>query len=142
MDAIKVLFVCEHNSARSQMSEELLRKIGGHRFEAESAGLEPGTINPLVVEVMKEEGVDLTGKHTTDVFDLYKASKLYEYVITVCDPEVSEKCPLFPGIVQRLNWPFPDPSRFAGDRESKLAQVRSLKDEIKKKIREFVKNVT
>jgi len=142
MGKTKVLFVCEHNSARSQISEELLRKMAGELFEVQSAGLEPGMINPFVVEVMKEEGVDLTGKQTRDVFELYKAGKLYEYVVTVCDPEVDDKCPVFPGIVKRCNWPFPDPSRFEGTEESKLAQVRDLKEQIKKKIEDFIQTVS
>jgi arsenate reductase (thioredoxin) len=142
MEKSKVLFICEHNSARSQMSEELLRKMAGDRFEVESAGLAPGEINPLVIEVMKEEDVDLNAKTTQDVFDLFKSGNLYEYVVTVCDPTVSDRCPIFPGIVKRLNWPFPDPSKFEGPDESKLSKVRDLKEEIKKKIMEFVQTET
>lgn len=88
----KVLFICVHNSARSQMAEEYLRKLASDRFEVESAGLEPGTINPLVVEVLKEEGIDITGKKTNSVFEFYKEGRRYHYVITVCSKEASERC--------------------------------------------------
>ena len=85
----KVLFVCIHNSARSQMAEAFLRKHGGDVFETESAGLEPGTLNPNVVAVMKEIGIDLTGKPTQSVFDLFRKGKKYDAVITVCDKEAA-----------------------------------------------------
>jgi len=93
----KVLFICVHNSARSQMAEAYLRKYGGKRFVAESAGLEPGVINPLVVEVMKEEGIDLSDKGTNSVYDYYREGRGYDYVITVCSKVAAERCPIFPG---------------------------------------------
>jgi arsenate reductase len=137
----KVLFICVHNSARSQMAEEYLRKIAGDRFEVESAGIEPGTINPLVVEVLKEEGVDISRKKTNSVFEFYKDGRSYHYVITVCSREASERCPMFPGVgpIQRLHWPFSDPSRLTGTHEEKLEKVRDIRDQIKKKILEFEK---
>ena len=110
----RVLFICVHNSGRSQIAEEYLRKMCGGRFEVESAGLEPRAINPLVIEVMKEEGIDLAGKNPQSVFDLFQQGKFYKYVITVCEAEVEKKCPIFPGITKRLNWPFPDPSNVEG----------------------------
>src|SRR6266496_1921852 len=85
MARIKVLFVCVHNSARSQMAEAYLNHFGEGRFEAESAGLEPGTLNPLVVHVMREDGIDISRNETKGVFDMIKQGKLFEYVITVCD---------------------------------------------------------
>src|SRR6185295_15139320 len=105
----KVLFVCIHNSARSQMAEAFLRKHGGDLFESESAGLEPGKLNPNVVTVMKETGIDLTGKPTQAVFDLFHQGKTYDFVITVCDKEAAEQCPIFPGNVKRIAWSFKDP---------------------------------
>jgi arsenate reductase len=137
----KVLFICVHNSARSQMAEEYLRKLASDRFEVESAGLEPGTINPLVVEVLKEEGIDITGKKTNSVFEFYKEGRRYHYVITVCSKEASERCPIFPGIgpIQRLHWPFDDPSQVTGTREEKLNEVRAIRDQIKDKILGFVR---
>ena len=116
----KVLFVCIHNSARSQMAEELLRKLAGDRFEVESAGIEPGKLNPVVIEVLKEVGIDITGKKTQAVMDLLKQSKLYSYVITVCDETSAERCPIFPGPAKRLYWGFIDPSKFEGTWEEKL----------------------
>jgi arsenate reductase (thioredoxin) len=138
MDKKKVLFVCVHNSARSQMAEEYLRQTAGGEYECESAGLEPGTINPLVVEVLKEEGIDISGKQTKSVFDLFKAGKKYQYVITVCSRDAEEKCPIFPGVTQRFNWPFDDPSKVEGSREEKLEKVRAIRDQIKEKVNGFI----
>ena len=133
----KVLFVCIHNSARSQMAEELLRKLAGDRFEVESAGIEPGKLNPIVVEALKEEGIDITGKETKAVFDLFKKGNLYHYVITVCDETSAERCPVFPGIAQRVHWSFTDPSQFKGSDQEKLVKVREVKKEIKMLVDEF-----
>lgn len=130
----KVLFVCIHNSARSQMAEELLRKLAGDRFEVESAGIEPGKLNPVVIEVLKESGIDITGKKTQAVMDLLKQSKLYRYVITVCDETSAERCPIFPGVAQRLHWGFTDPSKFEGTWEEKVVKTRAVREEIKQKI--------
>jgi len=91
-----------------------LRKLGGDRFETQSAGIEPGVLNPLVVEVLREEGIDITGKPTHAVFNLYKEGKHYDYVITVCEESSAERCPIFPGVNQRIHWSFPDPSRVTG----------------------------
>jgi len=93
-----VLFICIHNSARSQMAEAWLNEICGHHFAAESAGLERGTLNPLVVEAMEEVGIDISQKKTQAVFDVFKAGKLFSYVITVCDETSAERCPIFPGV--------------------------------------------
>ena len=141
MEKDKVLFVCVHNSARSQMAEEYLRKLGGDQFEVESAGLEPGELNPLVVKVLQEEGIDISNKSTQSVFDLYKAGNNYKYVITVCSREAEEKCPIFPGVAERYNWPFPDPSALTGTDEEKLPKVREIRDLIKDKVNEFIEIV-
>ncbi len=134
----KVLFVCIHNSARSQMAEELLRKLAGDRFEVESAGVEPGKLNPIVIEVLKEEGIDITGKQTKGVFDLYKNGNRYNYVITVCDEASAERCPIFPGINERLYWGFTDPSKFEGTMAEKMAKTRAVREEIKQKIKSWL----
>jgi arsenate reductase len=134
----KVLFVCIHNSARSQMAEAWLNHLYGDRFEAASAGLEPGTLNPYAVRVMAEEGIDIAGAPTKSVFDLYKAGKLYHAVVTVCDAEAAERCPIFPGASERIHWSFPDPAQAAGSEEEKLAQVRAVRDLIRGKIAEWV----
>ncbi|MBF0531937.1 MAG: arsenate reductase ArsC [Candidatus Omnitrophica bacterium] len=136
----KVLFVCIHNSARSQMAEELLRKLAGDRFEVESAGIEPGKLNPAVVEVLKEEGIDISGKKTQAVMDLLKQSKLYSCVITVCDETSAESCPVFPGVTKRLHWDFTDPSKFEGSWEDKLAKTRAVREQIRQKIEDWLNN--
>lgn len=120
------------------MAEALLNRVAGDEYEAVSAGLEPGELNPLVVEVLKEIGIDISRKKTLDVFEVYKTGQLFPYVITVCDETTAERCPIFPGVTNRLHWSFPDPSGFTGTEEEKLAQTRSVRDEIEKKIREFV----
>jgi arsenate reductase len=140
MSKERVLFVCIHNSGRSQIAEALLRRLGGGRFEAESAGFEPGALNPIVVASLKEIGIDISGAKTKSVFDLFKQGRKYHYVVTVCDESSSERCPLFPGLVrERIHWSFKDPAGFAGSAEEKLAQTRAVRDEIKAKIEEFMK---
>ncbi len=139
MDKQKVLFVCIHNSARSQMAEELLRKTAGGRFEVESAGLDPGKLNPVVVEVLKEIGIDISGKKTQAVRDLLEQGRRYSWVITVCDEASAERCPVFPGASRRLHWSFPDPSKFEGTWEERLAKTRSVRDQIERKIKDWLK---
>ena len=132
-----VLFVCIHNSARSQMAEAFLKKYGGDHFLVESAGLEPGRINPNVVRVMQEAGIDLSQKGTQAVFDLFRKGRRYNAVITVCDEASAEQCPIFPGRVKRLGWSFKDPSSFTGSPEEILQQTREVRDDIERKIKEF-----
>ncbi|UCG00228.1 MAG: arsenate reductase ArsC [Spirochaetaceae bacterium] len=120
------------------MAEAYLSTYGAKRFVVESAGLEPGTINSLVVEVMKEEGIDLSGKPTNSVMDFYNEGRSYDYVITVCSRDAAERCPIFPGSGKRLHWPFDDPSKVKGSREQKLAEVRRIRDEIRDKITSFM----
>ena len=137
----KVLFVCTHNSARSQMAEAYLRKLGGGEFQVESAGLEPGKLNPFVVRALLEEGIDISGKQTNDVFDFFKHGRMYNYVITVCSKEAAERCPIFPGRATRLQWSFPDPSTFSGTDEEIMNQVRRVRDAIRGEINAFVAGV-
>ena len=129
-----VLFVCVHNSARSQMAEAFLNQVCGEYFEASSAGLEPGRLNPVVVEAMREVGIDISANQTKAVFDVFKSGKMFAYVITVCDEASAERCPIFPGVTTRLHWSFPDPSSFRGSAEEKLLFTRKVRDEIKVKI--------
>ena len=129
-----VLFVCIHNSARSQMAEAFLNRICGDKFEAYSAGLEPGKLNPVVVEAMNEIGIDISGNTTKSVFDMFKSGKLFAYVITVCDEASAERCPIFPGVTQRLHWSFPDPSAFRGSPAEVLQKTREVRDSIKERI--------
>jgi len=137
MEKQNVLFICVHNSARSQMAEAWLNRIGGDAFAAESAGLEPGTINPLVVEVMKEVGIDLSEKKTQAVFDVWKSGKLFQYVIAVCAESEEKGCPIFPGVTTRLSWPFPDPSQVEGSNEERLQLVRNIRDDIRIKVEQW-----
>ena len=134
----KVLFICVHNSARSQMAEAFLRKYGGDRFEVESAGLEPGTLNPIVVEAMKEVGIDISENKTKSVFDMFKEGKVFQYVITVCDESQSERCPIFPSTLERIHWGFADPSSFQGTHEEKLDKTRQVRDQIEAKVKEWL----
>ena len=138
---IKVLFICVHNAARSQMAEELLRKYGGDLFEVQSAGFEPSTVNPLVVQVMKEEGIDLTAKQTQSVYQLLKANQFFGYVITVCDRAREADCPVFPGVPERRHWDLKNPEDFTGTDEEKLDKVRALKEQIKTRVLEFIDEV-
>jgi arsenate reductase len=140
MGKIRVLFLCVHNSARSQMAEAFLKQIGSDTFIVESAGLEPGILNPIVVEVMEEIGIDISGNLTRSVFDLFKQSKIFNFVITVCDAANAEKCPVFPGVTQRIGWSFKDPSSFPGTHEEKLARTRVVRDEIRLEVEKFVKD--
>jgi arsenate reductase len=135
----KVLFVCIHNSARSQMAEAFLNKYGNGQYAAESAGLEPGKMNPNVVKVMQEAGIDLSQKGTQGVFDLFRKGTHYNAVITVCDGASAEQCPLFPGRVKRVAWSFEDPSLLKGTQDEILQHTRRVRDEIDQAIQNFIK---
>jgi arsenate reductase len=134
----RILFVCIHNSARSQMAEAFVNHLGGDQFEAESAGIEPGELNPVVVEAMQENGIDLSTRATKSVESMIARGPHFDYVVTVCDATSAERCPVFPGDVTRLHWPFPDPSSFPGTGEEKLARTRVVRDEIKRKIEDWL----
>lgn len=141
MEKTKVLFVCVHNSARSQMAEAFLKTMGGNDFEVESAGFEPSEINPIVIDVMREVGIDISQKTTKSVFELYKMGRLYNYVITVCDAANAQRCPLFPGFSKRLSWSFNDPSEFTGSYEKRLAKTRVVRDQIERQVKDFIRDV-
>ena len=128
---ISVLFICQHNSGRSQIAEAYLKKFAGEHLEVECAGLEPApAVHPLVIQVMREEGIDLAEKKNRSVFELFKTGRIYSHVITVCH-DTESQCPVFPGIIQRWHRPFPDPARVQGSAEEKLDQVRRIRDDIK-----------
>lgn len=137
----KVLFVCIHNSARSQMAEAFLNRICADEFEAQSAGIEPGNLNPIVVEVMREIGFDVSGNKTKAVADFIQSGQHFDYVITVCDETSAERCPVFSGGTKRLHWGFPDPSSFPGTREEKLEHTREVRDAVKAKVEEWCAKV-
>lgn len=137
MNKIKVLFVCTRNSARSQIAEAFLNSLAGDRFYAESAGMDPGNLNPLAVEAMKEIGIDISRNMTKSVFEKYKQGELFSYVIAVCSE--AQACPVFPGIrTKTLHWDLEDPEAFTGTHEEKMENVRRLRDLIKVKVARFV----
>jgi len=134
----KVLFVCTHNSARSQMAEGFLRYLGGSAFEAHSAGTEPGELHPLAVAVMAKEGIDISGQRAKSVDDFVQ--QRFDYVITVCD-DAKEACPFFPNAANRLHWSFPDPSAAGGTREGRLAVFRQVRDGIRTRVDDLLRQL-
>lgn len=131
MDKQKVLFLCTHNSARSQMAEGLLRGLAGDRFEAYSAGTEQTRVRPLAIEAMREVGVDISGQESKTLERYLEES--FDYVVTVCDL-ANEACPFFPNASERLHWSFPDPSKAEGTEEEQLAFYGKVRDEIQARI--------
>ena len=131
----RVLFVCTHNSARSQMAEGLLRHYSGEHFEAFSAGTEPGSLHPLAVRAMAELGIDISG-HSSKPVDQF-LDQSFDFVVTVCD-QARESCPVFPGAASQLHWSFEDPSQVEGSESEQLEVFRRVRDEIAARIRRFV----
>ncbi len=135
----KVLFICVHNSGRSVMAEAYANTFGKGRVQAESAGLDPRPVLPDIVDVMREEGIDVSGHRPRSMFDLYRQGKMYDLVVTVCDDMEESACPVFPGIARRDSWPFPDPSKVQADSvEERKAKVRAIRDAVKTKVREWI----
>ena len=137
----RVLFICIHNSARSQMAEALLNHMCPDFFEAESAGVEPGKLNPLAVEVMREVGIDIRHKKPRSASDVFMSGRLFATVITVCDEDGRGRCADFPGVSERLRWSFPDPATFRGTRQERLAQTRQVRNLIAAKIQAWCAEV-
>jgi arsenate reductase len=127
----RVLFLCTHNSARSQMAEGMLRHLGGERFEVHSAGTEATHVRPLAIRAMDEIGIDISGQESKTLERYLEES--FDYVITVCD-DANEACPFFPGAANRLHWFFEDPSRARGSEEEQSAVFRSVRDRIKDRV--------
>jgi len=140
MEKIKVLFICRHNAARSQMAKALLNNMAGDRFLADSAGLEPGELNPYAIRAMAEMGIDISNEKAQSVFDLYLKGELYNFVITVCDIKEEDKCPVFPGIARRLHWSFPDPASFSGSEDEIIEKTVGVRDSIKKAVEVFIES--
>ena len=136
----RILFVCIHNSARSQMAETFLNDLGREKFIAESAGIEAGTLNPIVVEAMKEVGYDISKNETNSVFDFFKEGRKYDLVIKVCDAVNGQLCPVFPGVKAELYWNITDPSSLAGTPEEKLTEIRKIRDLIKVKVEGLIQD--
>lgn len=129
----RVLFICTHNSARSQMAEGLLRHLGGERFEVFSAGIEATQVRPLAIRAMAELGIDISGQESK-ALDRYLGEP-FDEVITVCDT-AAEVCPVFPGASRRRHWSFEDPSKAVGSETEQLAVYRRIRDEIRSRIEE------
>jgi len=134
----KVLFLCTHNSCRSQMAEGIVNHFLGDRLAAYSAGTEATTVNERAIEVLKEIGIDISGHHSKTLDEF--AGKSFDYVITLCG-DANEKCPLFFGGVERLHLGFPDPSRAQGSDEEIMAEFRRVRDEIRQRLVEFFADV-
>jgi arsenate reductase len=134
----RVLFLCTHNSSRSQMAEGLLRERGGSAFQVFSAGTEPGTVHPLAIKAMSEIGIDISN-HSAKGIDAYTSQPSMDLVITVCD-EAQEACPFFPNARRQIHWGFSDPSRVAGTKEERLAVFRHVRDLISAKIDQFLEH--
>jgi arsenate reductase len=137
MTKARILFLCTHNSARSQMAEGLLRHLAGDRFEVHSAGTEAAHVRPLAIRAMGESGIDISGQESKTL-EVYLGQP-FEYVITVCD-EANEACPFFPGAKKRLHWSFEDPSRANGSEEEQPAVFRRVRDEIRQRIEQELVN--
>ena len=131
----RVLFLCTHNSARSQMAEGWLRALAGDRFEVASPGTEATHVHPLAVAAMDEVGIDLRA-HTSKTLDAFVGER-WDYVITVCD-SANERCPLFPGAAERVHWSFADPSQASGTPEERLAVFCRVRDEIAGRLRSWL----
>lgn len=127
----RVLFVCTHNSARSQMAEGWLRHLAGDRFEAHSAGTEATQVHPLAIRVMAEVGIDISGQRSKTIEEYL--GQPFDWVITVCD-QAAEACPVFPGGGERLHWSLPDPSKATGSEDQRLAVFRQVRDAIRERI--------
>jgi len=137
-----VLFICVHNSARSQMAAALMNRICGQSFEAESAGLQPGTLNPLAVEALKEIDIDISRSQPQSVDDVLRSGKTFDLVVTVCSEAEAEGCPVFPGATRRLHWPFEDPAKFVGTDEQRLEKTRRVREQIRRKLESFCGDVS
>jgi len=132
MEKPRVLFLCTGNSARSQMAEAILKKYAKDQFEIFSAGLEPKEINPLTLKVLAEAGINTDDQYAKPL-STYLGKTHFSYLITVCS-NAEDKCPMFPGMGQRMHWPFDDPAAFEGNEEAKLEQFREIRDQIEEKI--------
>ncbi len=133
---MRVLFLCTHNSSRSQMAEGLLRARGGAAYEVFSAGTQPRVVHPLAIKAMGELGIDISG-HRAKSMDEFSAQPPMDLVVTVCD-EAAEACPYFPNARHQVHWGFPDPSKVEGSEEERLAAFRHIRDLIATRINQFL----
>lgn len=133
---LRVLFLCTHNSSRSQMAEGLLRARGGSVFEVYSAGTEPRVVHPLAIRAMHEIGIDISA-HRAKSLEEFREQAPMDLVVTVCD-EAAEACPYFPNARHQVHWGFPDPSRVEGSDEERLVAFRHIRDLIATRLRQFL----
>ena len=137
-----VLFVCSHNTTRSQIAQALLSKFGGEDFIVDSAGIEPGKLNPMAVDIMKnEEDMDISSYKTNKILDYFKEGKHYHYVITVCDEAKKEPCPIFPSLDAVLHWNISSPATSSEDYQVRYDLVKNSKEQIKEKVLKLVELV-
>ena len=141
MSKKRVMFICIHNSGRSQMGEAFLRQMAGDRFEVQSAGIEAGKVNPLVVQAMAEIGIDMSTHFAKTAIEFVSRGEHFDYVITVCDETNAERCPTFPGKHQRIHWSFPDPSTLTGSDAEKMAGIRPIRDQIQAQIKAWLAEI-
>ena len=137
---LSVLFLCSHNSARSQMTEALLRHFAGDHFDVYSAGLHPSEINPFTQKALQEIGLDMQGQYAKSLLEYWGGKFNFTYLIIVCD-RAEQECPLFPFSTHRLYWPFEDPSQAQGTDEEKTNTFRKVRDQIATKIREWIRDL-
>lgn len=138
---LRILFLCVHNSGRSQMAEALLRGLAPESVTVESAGFEPRPVLSEAVLAMKDLGIDISGAQSKAVFDLYREGRIYDYVVTVCDEATAERCPIFPGFAKRVHWSFPDPSDAQGNDSERLAAVMVIRDMIRTQLDEWLPKI-
>ncbi len=134
MEKERIMFVCIHNSARSQMCEALVRHYASDRFEAHSSGIEAGKLNPLVVQAMEEIGISMKDHFAKPAQEYIDRNEAFDYVVTVCDESNAERCPMFPGKSKRMHWGFPDPSAITGSDGEKLEGIRPIRNAIHEKV--------
>ncbi|MGE4454452.1 MAG: arsenate reductase ArsC [Sphaerochaeta sp.] len=134
----RIMFVCIHNSARSQMCEAFVKHYARDRYDAHSSGIEEGKLNPLVVQAMEEIGISMEGHYAKSAQQYIARKEAFDYVVTVCDESNAERCPIFPGKSERMHWGFPDPSAITGSDEEKLEGIRPIRDAIHKRITDWL----
>ena len=138
---IKIIFVCIHNSARSQMAEAFVNALAQGKIFAQSAGLTPGKLNPTVVAVMQDVGIDISRNQTKGIQEFIDRQEMFDYVVTVCDEASAQRCPTFPGKSQRLHWGFEDPSSIIGADEEKISRTRVIRDQIHLRVKEWIGSI-
>ncbi len=134
----RIMFVCIHNSARSQMCEAFVKQYAPERFEEHTSGIEKGKLNPLVVNSMMEINISMEGQYAKSAKEYIDRNEEFDYIVTVCDESSAERCPTFPGKHVRLHWGFSDPSALMGSDEEKLQGIRPIRDAIQKRVKDWL----